>query len=323
MAEERQEKTFKQKWLKAVNKKGSILCAGLDPAEYEMGRGKKGLPQDERKLDWALRYIDAVAPYCPAIKFNLRYWLKQATFYRDQESKDFRETSGDMENIRLIIRHAHDQELLVIQDSKEADIGSTNDAGLYHARDKQADAITLAAFAGNEQEAAEQAHNRGLGIIGMCLMTNPQYERVKNQLVEAEPLDLSDYDSSDIIFIPKISERGFVRRYIQLAHDAKRFGLDGIVVGALSEKNHLKEQEIAKARFYAGPDILSLTPGIGVQGGDAGVLFKYFHPDKVIANIGRALMLPKGSNSTSQQQADTAKQYRDMLNRLREKTGIR
>jgi orotidine-5'-phosphate decarboxylase len=316
---EKEEKTFKQKWLEDVNKKGSILCAGLDPAEYEMGRREKGLPSDVGKLDWSRRYIDAVAPYCPAIKFNLRYWLKQAVLNRDSESKDFRQISGDMENLRLLIRHAHDQELLVIQDSKEADIGSTNDAGLYHARDKQADAVTLAAFAGNEQEATEQAYNRDLGIIGMCLMTNPQYEKIKNMWVDVSD-NQGDYAPEDT---QRIQGKLHVRRYMQLACDARRFGLDGIVLGALSEKNHLKEKEIAKARFYAGPDVLSLTPGIGAQGGNADVLFKYFHQDKIIANIGRALMLPQGSNSTSQQQEETAKQYRDMLNNLREKSSIR
>jgi len=65
---------FLEKWLEAVNKKNSVLCAGLDPAEFEMERGEKGLPEGIDKKEWSLRYIEAVAPYCAAIKPNIQYW---------------------------------------------------------------------------------------------------------------------------------------------------------------------------------------------------------------------------------------------------------
>ena len=67
------EKSFKEKWLEAVHKKNSVLCAGLDPAEYKMGRGENGLSKDDlSKGLWAKKYVETIAPYCAALKPNLQ-----------------------------------------------------------------------------------------------------------------------------------------------------------------------------------------------------------------------------------------------------------
>lgn len=308
-------KTFKEKWLAAVKDKGSILCAGLDPAEAAMGRGEKGLPRGVNKLDWSLRYIDAVAPCCAALKPNLRYWLKPRTSSANSR--------GDMENLERITTHAHNRGLIVIQDSKEPDIGSTNDAGLYHGQGKKVDAITLALFAGNMQEAAEQLRNRGLGGIHMCIMSNPDYEREKNKLVLLkDENEEGEYRPGDIVSFGIRAK--FVHQYIQLAHDAAKFGIDGLVIGAPSKSdsergikgNHIKEYEIERVSTYF-QDGLILVPGVGTQGGDADILFKYFNPDHLIVSESRSLMLPSGSDSTPKQQAEAAKKSRDILNNLR------
>ncbi len=94
--------------------------------------------------------------------------------------------------------------------------------------------------------------------------------------------------------------------------------MDGIVIGAPSPKNHIKEEEIETVRWYAGDKMLVLLPGVGTQGGEASSIWKYFDKKNVIVNVGRSLMLPKGSNSTPQDQAEAAKKYRNMLNELRE-----
>ncbi len=299
-----QEKTFREKWLEVVEKKNSVLCAGLDPAEFEMGRGEEGLSKDVNKREWAIRYIRAVAPYCAAIKPNIHFWKKPG------DSKEHRE--DDMKNLAEIAQFAIVLGMVIIEDSKLADIGSTNDAGLYHAQDKGMYAITFSPFAGNMREAAEQAHKRNLGLISMCLMSNPDFAREKNALM---PITAEDnYKVSDMIDVNGVS---YVKRYIQLAQDANRFGVDGIVVGAPSAKNHIKDEEIGEVRSYVTDNMLVLCPGIGAQGGEATALWKYFGKDKVIANVGRGLMFPNGASSTPEQQAEAAKQYRDMLNNLR------
>ena len=303
--------SFKQSWLAAVEKKNSILCAGLDPAEFSMGRTEKGegLPKGIIKRDWIFKYIEAVAPYVAAIKPNFQYFKAPSGFSAANKS--------DLDTLVETVDMAHARGLVVIEDSKLADIGSTNDAGLYHAQNKNMDAITFSPFAGNMEEASNQAHARGLGLISMCLMSNKEYEREKNKLVPVPEImndKVNTYFKSDI---QMIKGEAHLKQYLQLAYDAKRFGIDGIVVGAPSSKNHIKGEEIKNIRIYVGNEMLVLVPGIGAQGGEISSLSKYFNSKNIIANVGRALMFPNGAYSTPEQQAEAAKQYKEMLNNLR------
>lgn len=290
---------FKENWSIAVVTKNSILCAGLDPAEYAMGRSDKGegLPPGENKKAWALKYIEAVAPFCAAVKPNMRYWARD----------------NDLVSIREIVEFAQDKGLVVIQDSKEADIGPTNDSGIFYAAIRGADAVTIAPYAGNMDEAAEQGKDRGIGLITMCLMSNPGYAKIKNSWFDVSD-SVGDYDSGHVKEIDGIPH---VRKYMQLANDARKFGIEGVVIGAPSSKNHLKEEEIENACRYFGKDGLVLVPGIGAQGGEISSLSKYFKVRNLIANVGRALMFPNGAYSTPEQQAEAAKTYKDMLNNLK------
>lgn len=294
--------TFKEKWLEAVGKKNSVLCAGLDPAEFEMGRKNKGLPELANKKQWALDYVESVAPFAAAVKPNIQYWV------------NYSPGTNDMEALVEIGRAVHDLGMVYIIDAKLADIGSTNDAGVFNHSRKDFDAVTVAPYAGNMEEIGKQAKERGISAITMCLMSNPEYQREKNMLVPITEEETGDYSVGDI---PFDGNQHYVKRYKYLANSARKFGLDGIVIGAPSTKNHIKESELESANYYAGPEILVLLPGIGDQGGEAEKIWRYRDPEKVIVNVGRALMLPNGSNSTPEQQAETAKQYRDMLNNLR------
>ncbi len=292
--------SFREKWLAAVEAKNSVLCAGLDPAEFGMERGEEGLPKATGKYDWAFDYVKAVAPFCAAVKPNYQYWKGE-------------EEDRDIFSLKDIVDHAHDLGLVVIDDSKLADIGSTNDAGLYHAKQKGFDAVTLAPFAGNMKEAAEQARKRDLGLISMCLMSNPEYEKERKSLVPVLYVK-GEYSLYDVI---NNDGETFVRKYIQLAHDAAEYGVDGVVVGAPSNKNSIKEEELSKVRQYVGDKMLVLLPGVGAQGGEASAIWKYFNPNNVIVNVGRAVMFPNGSNSAPEEQAKAAKHYQEMLNYLR------
>src|SRR4030042_2530447 len=212
-----QEKTFRDKWLEAVEKKNSVLCAGLDPAEFGMGRKEAGLPPGVDKLTWACYYINAVAPYCAAIKPNMQYWKNAAN--TQMSSK------GGMQSLLEINALANSLGLVVIEDSKSADTGLTNDAGMFYAKEKTADAVTFSPFAGNMKEAVQQAHSRGLGLISMVLMSNPGYEREKNKLVFLKKEEIKKYSAEQKIK----TDRGiYVRQYSQLAHDANKFMADGI-----------------------------------------------------------------------------------------------
>ena len=290
---------FREKWLETIERKNSVLCAGLDPAGFNMGRGEKGLPEGTNKLEWALRYIEAVAPFTSTIKPNLQYW----------------KASGDMLALKEIYETAHDLGLLVIEDSKLADIGSTNDAGFFYAT-QRADAVTFSPFAGNIEEAAQQAGKRDVGVISMCLMSNPEYEKEKNKLVPVSHTAAHEYRSEDRVFVVDTS---YVRQYIYLANQSSRQGLDGIVIGAPSQKNHITKEELHNVFTYSNDEILVLLPGVGHQGGEAGEIWNYYSPERVIVNVGRSLMFPNGSDSTSQNHIDAARHYQKMLNELRAK----
>lgn len=286
---------FREAWLDSVDLKKSVLCAGLDPAAHEMGRGDKGLPEGVDKRSWSLEYVEAIAPYCSALKPNFQYW------------KDIE----DIAALQEINELARSKGLVVIDDSKLADIGSTNEAGMFYSA-QRADAVTFSPFAGNLKEAAEQSRKMNIGLITMCLMSNPEFERMKNMLVEVSEND--EYRDEEIVtYLPS----RLVRQYVQLAHDSRKYGLDGIVIGAPSKKNHLTESEAAKARHYAGDDMLVLCPGVGAQGGEADILWKYFGENNIIVNVGRELMFPNGSKSTPQEQAEKAKYFQEMLNDAR------
>lgn len=305
-------KTFREKWLEAVDKKNSVLCAGIDPAEYAMGRGNKGLPEGKSKRDFVLNYIKAVAPYCAAVKPNIQYLQSPG----DQSGKRISGTSrrwdktGDMELLQEAGDLSKSLGLVVIEDKKLADIGSTNEAGMFYAN-QRADAVTLALYAGNMQEASEQLRKMNLGGIHMCLMTNPQYEREKNMLVPIPDEEKEEYGLDSVYFFGNK-----VKRYVQLAHDARKFGLDGLVIGTTS---HIRESEIKKARQYAGKDMLVLMPGIGEQGGEAEKIWKHFGADKVIVNVGRGLMFPNTNQVSVEEHVAKARYYQGLLNGLRDK----
>ncbi|MFH1500477.1 MAG: orotidine 5'-phosphate decarboxylase [archaeon] len=288
------ETKFQTQWQEAVSKKNSVLCAGLDPAEFAMGRGDKGLPEGVDKGKWAISYIEAVAPYCAAVKPNFRYW----------------EADGDVTVLKDIYTMAHELGMVLIDDAKLADIGSTNEAGVFYSA-QRADAVTFVPFPGNMQEAAEQGKKWGIGVIPMCLMSNPEYAAEKNKLVEGGE---DSFQRPDLI---RLGDRSYVRQYVQLAQSAGFHGLDALVIGAPSAKNHIQEREIETVRRYVGDSMLVLLPGVGAQGGEADAIWKYFDKDNVIVNNGRAMMFPNGAESTPKQQAAAAQQYKGMLNTLR------
>ncbi|MFW6223282.1 MAG: orotidine 5'-phosphate decarboxylase / HUMPS family protein [Spirochaetota bacterium] len=270
--------TFSNAWRETAGRRNSVLCAGLDPPVAELGRGEKGLATGVDRRRWALEYVGAVAPHCAAIKPNVQYW----------------KGPGDIEIVEEVCAAARELGLLIIEDAKLADIGSTNDAGFFYAA-RRADAVTFAPFAGNVTEAVEQAHARGLGIIVLCLMSNPEYGREKTKLTPGhdEP------------------------QYRRIAAEARAAGADAVVVGAPSPSNHITEAELSSVRSSIGGDMVALMPGVGAQGGDAAPVWRVFGENQVIVNAGRALMFPDGSASTPRRQAEAARALNESLNRDR------
>ncbi|MCK4589363.1 MAG: orotidine 5'-phosphate decarboxylase [Nanoarchaeota archaeon] len=297
-----------EEWLTAVDKKNSVLCGGLDPAEFAMGRTEKGkgLPEGTDKLQWSLDYVEALSRWSAGIKLNINYW------------KD----AVGMADLKTLADAIHSEGMVAFTDEKIPDIGATNDAGVFYAAQKGFDAVTYVPFPGNIAEVAEQGRKRGIGIIQMVLMSSPEFEREK--LNWAPTRDGDNYHKADITII---SGQDHVHKYIQLAHDAKKHGIEGVVIGAPNvmardaEGNptrvHPTKDELQRVRSYVGSDMVVLLPAVGEQGGQANDIWQYFGKDRVIVNVGRAVMFPNGANSTPKEQAAKAQQYCKMLNELR------
>ncbi|MBI4144589.1 orotidine 5'-phosphate decarboxylase [Candidatus Woesearchaeota archaeon] len=262
-----EQKSFSQKWREAVERKNSILCAGLDPAEYGQ-RPDTSLPHGADKLKWCLDFVDAVAPFSAAVKPNRNY-IKDLS--RDETTE--------------LVSRIHKHGMVAIDDSKLADIGETNESGFYHAAGEGFDAVTFAPFAGNTAEAVAQAHGKGLGLIPLVLMSNPQFEVMKNARI-----------------------RG-LRGFEYFAFQVAEYGADAIVIGAPSPTNHVKDEEVRRVREIVG-DCTVLMPGVGAQGGDAKYILDVFGGRNVIANVGRAIMYARNP-------AKEAAKYQGMLNALR------
>ncbi len=283
-----------EKWVLAVSRKNSVLCAGLDPAEYWQGT-ENTLPEGADKLQWCLDFIDKIGPYAAAVKPN-------GNFVENLSGEDKKK----------LVDRIHKHYMVAIWDRKLPDIGNTNDAGWYHSQKFGFDAVTYSPFPGNFEEVATQGHNRGLGVIGMCIMSNPQHKTEKMKLVDVTE-NSGDYHIDDIVEMmhPRLGHRKFVPQYVQLARAAAAYKWDGVVIGAPSPGNHVSLDEIKCVKSYVGDDMLVLMPGVGAQGGDADNVIKIFG-DRVIVNVGRAVL-------NSKDPAKAAMQYRDMLNGIRQK----
>lgn len=260
-------KTFRQKWLEIVQRKNSNLCVGLDPAEPGQ-RPDVTLPHGVSKLDWCLEFLEKVAPYAAGCKPNRNY------------IKDF-----SRKETQTLVNRIHSLDMVALDDSKLVDIGDTNDSGLYHSMMEGFDSVTYAPFPGNTMEAVNQAHSRGLGLIPLVLMSNKQFEPIKNSTI-----------------------RG-LKGYEYFALQAAEYGADAIVVGAPSPDNHISDTEVRRVYQIVGPKLV-LMPGVGAQGGDAQYIISIFGAENVIANVGRAIM-------TAYRPDKAAMKYRDMLNLLR------
>lgn len=253
---------FQENWQKVVAQKQSLLCVGIDPAEKEQ-RTSLSIPSPLSKEEWTLSLIEQVSPYAAAIKLNRNYF------------KDAGRAS-----LQRINKRIHELGMLSIDDSKLADIGETNDAGLYHAEMEGFDAVTYAPFPGNTIQAAEAAAKRKIGLIVLVLMSNPEYRVMKEAQIQGRSL------------------------YRYIAEQCAIAQVAGVVIGAPSPGNHLSQAEIHEVAGLL-PNATVLVPGLGAQGGELEPITKVFGL-RTIANVGRAIIYAESPGLE-------AKRYRDLI----------
>ncbi len=253
---------LRQKWAEAVERKSSLLCVGIDPSEAGQ-RSKQSLPAGINKVDWTIEIIDRVAPYTAAIKLNRNYY------------KDVSRAEMQMMTTRM-----REHGMLSIDDTKLADIGDTNAAAIYHAVAEGYDSLTYAPFPGNTQGTAEEAKRQKLGLIMLVLMSNPEYQVMKDISVKGQAF------------------------YQFLAQEAVRCDVEGVVIGAPSAGNHITMQELDYLAERLKTQLI-LVPGIGAQGGDIAPILHRFGK-RTMVNVGRGIIYASDP-------AKEAKAYRDAI----------
>ncbi|MBD3191502.1 MAG: hypothetical protein GF308_12710 [Candidatus Heimdallarchaeota archaeon] len=267
-------KDFLRKYSKAREEKDSILCAGFDPALPRQRKDKiipkryfkKGLTEETVILDFFEDFLEAVQDHCCAVKPNNQYVFHMS-----------------LNAYQKMNKMIHERGLVSILDQKIGDIGSTNDAGFFWMKEMGFDAVTHSPFAGNIAESLTSAHEVGLGLITLTLMSNP-----------------------DAIYFMKNATIEGKKGYEFIADQIKKHQGDGIVVGTTG---HVTKEDIREIRKRAGTDPVMLIPGIGTQKGNITMALKYSGKN-VLLNVGRAILY---SDNIKQ----TAKKYNEQFNEVR------
>lgn len=249
---------FSDKFQQISDDKGSIQCVGLDPTIEKLNRlGYKIKDPVEDAPDAYVNFcIDRIeqtyrhaCTYKPNRQFILPLSIKQ---------------------VRKINSTAHEAGCLSVIDHKLSDIGRTNQEGMFWIKQEGFDALTCSPFPGNIEEAVRMAHETDLGIIMLCLMSNPEAVLfMKGRFVV-------DVDG----------RRQEVFGYEEIAKRAAQAKADGVVIGATG---HITVDDLITINRYLGPDMVKLFPGVGTQGGDEKKIITH-GGKKVMINVGSAII---------------------------------
>ncbi len=254
--------SFIDNYLKISDSKNSLLCVGLDPAIPKQ-RDKNVMP-DEDRISFMKKIIHEVSPYASTIKINRQYIIGLTT-----------------EQIIAINKLIHERGMISIVDHKLSDIGSTNASAIFWFREEGFDAFTFCPFAGNIEEATQEAHKNGLGIIVLTLMSNTEAVFQKNATIDGETL------------------------YLHIVKECNKHDADACVIGATG---NVTPADLERIKQILSKNKLLLVPVIGAQGGDAQNIINLFGKNLII-NVGRAIIY-------SENPAEKASFYQKQFNEL-------
>jgi orotidine-5'-phosphate decarboxylase len=152
-----------------------------------------------------------------------------------------------------LARELSGQGARVFLDMKLLDIENTVMRSVRNAAASGATFLTVHAQDGKTLRAAVSGRaGTGLAVLGVTVLTNLDADDLRQQGVDASPADL-------------------VARRATLARDA---GCDGIVASG---------HEAARVRAIVGPEMVIVTPGIRLAGGEAGDQSRVTTPEQAIA----------------------------------------
>ena len=227
-------------------------------------------PQKPSKLmRKAMGVLEEAAPYICGLKVNFHLILPLG-----------------LSGVKPLLDRAHQLGLFCLADPKLSDIGSTNEVAARYYFDAGFDALTASPLVGWEnglEPVFELAREMGRGVILLAYMSHPGaletfgLRALDERTGREEPL------------------------FARFARMAVRWGADGVVVGAT------RPEAIRAVRELVGPEMLVISPGVGVQGGDPKMALEA-GADLLV--VGRSIVLAD----------DPGEAARELLARLRSST---
>ncbi|MGG4145723.1 orotidine-5'-phosphate decarboxylase [Paenibacillus algorifonticola] len=246
-------KNFADVLIEEILHKNSVLVVGLDPdlqyfPDYLLDSGEVS---DQRAAEAIYHYnrivIDAVAEHVIAVKPQLAYY----------------EVYGS-EGIRALektIAYAKSKNLIVINDAKRGDIGSTSSA---YARaflgngSLAGDMVTVNPFLGSDgyRPFIEEAGRNGKGLFLLVKTSNPSSHEVQDAKLE----------NGELLYMKMADD---INKIAQQTLGENNYSFIGAVVGATYPMDAEKVRKVL-------PSSIFLVPGFGAQGGTANDLKPFF-----------------------------------------------
>ncbi len=224
---------FRLRLIEKIKQKKSIVCVGIDPDLNSPSFPKFLLNEKKPKLSFAKMLIDEIEGLISVIKPNTK-------FYQIDET----------EQLRGIVKYAHQKDLEVIGDCKENDIGNT----MAMAYEKQFsgfnfDAITVNGYFGQD------------GIIGDAKtpIYKKWYEKGKGLFVL---IKTSNQSSKEIQDLEIKAEKSYV--YAKMANLVESWSKSyDFTIGGVAGATHSEHLKIIRDCISG----ILLIPGFGAQGG--------------------------------------------------------
>ena len=256
---------FRVRLIEKIKQKKSIVCVGLDPDLDSREFPEFLLETKKPKLEFAKMIIDEVSNIVAVIKPNTRYYY-----------------INELDQLKSIVKYAHDKDLEVIGDCKENDIGHT----MAMAYKKQFngfdfDSITVNGYFGSE------------GVIGSPdnLIFKKWFEKGKGLFILIKTSNKSSKEIQDLKIVQKGKNKKTLDQdilFLTMAKLVEEWSLKydhtiGGVVG-ITYPEHMKSIR----KIFNG---ILLLPGYGAQGGTAETVINAIDTDRYcIINSSRGIM---------------------------------
>ena len=246
------------KLIEGIMKKKNPSCVGIDPDYDKIPNCYKDIKLSKSQViyDWACDVIDAVKDIVAVVKPQIAFY----EMYGSEGLKIFED----------IIKYAHDNDLIVVDDAKRNDIGNTAKAYAYAHLDNNgtinADFLTVSPFLGTDslEPFIDTVKNNGKAIFVLVKTSNPS----SNQISEAVNNNTSIMN--------------FLANYVNKEGDSiiGKYGYSpiGAVVGATFPTEAKELRRIMHNNIF-------LVPGYGAQGGSAKDIINCFNEDGLGAII--------------------------------------